>query len=109
MTEIPAWAVLLDQVNVVFGLNDIKTLDNVGMIKIFMNADLFSEQIQQKSFDFGEIQYFDGKIFVLSVFYAWSLVHVTGITFSNEIIFVVDEFRTDKVQFRIDLELGRGD
>jgi hypothetical protein len=60
----------LDQVNVVFGLNDIKTLDNVGMIKIFMNADLFSEQIQQKSFDFGEIQYFDGKIFVLSVFYA---------------------------------------
>jgi hypothetical protein len=55
MTEIAAWAVLLDKVNVIWGLNDVKTLDNVGMIKILMDADLFSEEIQQESFDFGEI------------------------------------------------------
>ena len=46
MTEITAWAVLLDKVNVIWGLNDIKTLDDVGMIKILMDADLFSEEIE---------------------------------------------------------------
>lgn len=44
-TQISTGAVFLDQVNVVFSLDNVETLHYIWMIKISMDTDLFPEKV----------------------------------------------------------------
>ena len=80
--EISTWAVLLDEVDVFFSFNHIKKFDNIRMVEAFVNTDFLPEQIQQKSFDLAQIQYFYCIVWLLRFNLFARLVLLSGIVFT---------------------------